>query len=337
MTNPIVRMYETEEQARGAVDKLREEGFPEDRIFLVTPAAGGEEGSAEAIANAIMAGYILRSHAKVYAQGIVAGRSLALIHPPFGYGMLATQILDSYGPMDSGLEVPPKPLPKWDEAAPLSSAILAPTVIRNAPAPFSAMLGLSPLKTGRSVFSSIFGELASPNYAVFGASRLSHQAAPLSSMFGLKILSTQPGGAAWTRSLGLPMLSADPAPFSSWLGLHALTPKLPRHHPAPFSAHLGLPTLSRGRSWMSRIFGELTSPSFAVFGSDPLIASPTPFSSRFGLGVLSHQGGPSWTKSFGLPLLTKGGKPSWFAPARLAKHPAPFSAALGLPVLSIIR
>jgi hypothetical protein len=39
MAQPIARIFETDQQARDAAAKLREEGFPEAMNFLVTPAS----------------------------------------------------------------------------------------------------------------------------------------------------------------------------------------------------------------------------------------------------------------------------------------------------------
>jgi hypothetical protein len=129
------------------------------------------------------------------------------------------------------------------------------------------------------------------------------------------------------------MLSENPAPFSSWLGLHLLKGKPRASEPAPFSAGLGIPTLSRGRTFLSRLFGELGSPHFALFGRNPLIDKAAPLSSLFGLKLLSGKEGASWRSSFGLPLLTAGQGPVLGIPP-LSRSPAPFSSVLGLRVLS---
>jgi hypothetical protein len=209
MRDPIVRMYETEQQASDAVRKLSNAGFPDDTIFLVTPRAGGADGSSEAISTAIMAGYVLRSHARVYAEGVKHGRSLVVIHAPFGHGALATHIVDSCGPVDSGLRLPQEPVHSWDEKTPLSSALALPVLWRNQPAPFSAFWGLPTLSRGRSMFfSTLFGELVSSKFtfsALLGLGLLSQNAAPLSSRLGLKTLSGKQG--AWTTSFGLPLLT----------------------------------------------------------------------------------------------------------------------------------
>ena len=189
---------------------------------------------------------------------------------------------------------------------------------RKHPAPFSAVLGLPTISHRRSLLSRLFGELVSPDYALFGRNPLIRNPAPLSSALGVKTVSTKEGGAAWTRSFGLPLLSADPAPFSSTLGLPVHTERLDRNHPAPLSAVLGLPTISHGPSYLSRVFGELVSSDFGLFGRNPLISNPAPFSSLVGLKTLSGKTGAAWRSSFGLPLLA---------------GTSPVSSKLGIPEL----
>jgi|GEM_PF-563875 len=335
MSSPIVRMYETDKAARDAVSKLREVGFPEGAITLVTPYKRGV-GPSQSISNALVAGFKLTNHAEVYAEGVRQGHSLVVVAAPFGSGQIATKTLDSFGPMDTGLERPVRsefPMP-WDEAAPLSSALQWRPISRNAPTPLSTLMSFPTLSRGRT-FQSRYAELTSSSWSLTSPRLLSHNATPLSSMFGLKTISGK-WGAAWTTSFGLPLLSRNPAPLSSKLGLHLLTDGPLSGHPTPLSAILGLPTLSHGRSVLSRLFGELGSPSFALFGRNPLSRNAAPLSAMFGLQTLSGQGGASWTSSFGLPLLsedsellcTKLGLPM------LSRRPAPLSSLFGLPVLS---
>jgi hypothetical protein len=132
------------------------------------------------------------------------------------------------------------------------------------------------------------------------------------------------------------MLSETPAPLSSWLGLGLLRGKPRANEPAPFSASIGMPPLTHGHSFLSRLFGQLASPDFALFGRNPLIGSATPLSSMFGLKTVSGKSGPSWTSSFGLPMLTGGQGPVLGSP-RLSRNPAPFSSLLGLRVLSVFQ
>ena len=189
---------------------------------------------------------------------------------------------------------------------------------RKHPAPFSALLGLPTISHRRSLLSRLFGELVSPDFALFGRNPLISNPAPLSSALGLKTVSAKQGGMAWTRSLGLPLLSTNPAPFSSALGLPVHTERLDRNHPAPLSAVLGLPTISHGLSFLSRLFGELISSDFGLFGRNPLISNPAPFSSLIGLKTISGKTGNDWRSSFGLPLLAGS---------------SPVSSKLGIPEL----
>ncbi len=318
MTIPIVRMYETEQKARDAVGKLREEGFIPDTIHLITPVSKGEADTIEPVSIAIRAGFLPEPHAAVYAEGIQQGRSLVSIFAPFGHGQLATQILDGCSPVDTGLEGPQGRSIAWEEGAPLSSAFMLPTLWRNKPAPFSTVFGLEMLSSGRSFQSPRYKELANSDFALFGRSRLSPNPTPLSSLFHLKTISVK-GGPSWTKSFGYSLLSQNPAPLSSKLGMHLLAAKVPHHHPAPFSEHLGIPTLSRGLSFLSRWFPAQASSGFAFFGRNPLISNPEPLSSLFGFKTLSDAKGP-WEKSFGQPLLMEGSKP--------------VSSKLGLPLLT---
>jgi hypothetical protein len=332
MTDPIVRVYETEQQARDAASRLRDEGFAADDVALVTPVSGEEAGSPAAILNALKAGQVLGAEARRYTQYLEAGRSLAAIRAPFGYARLAGAILDGFGPLEIEPRPPQRSSTAWDEAAPLSSALQLRTIQRDQPAPFSSLLGLNTLsRGGRTSLSSLLGELTNPDFAVFGRSALSHEAAPLSSLFGLQTLRASDG--PWTSSFGLPLLSGNPAPLSAKLGLEVQTGGPLREHPAPLSAVLGLPALCRGRSILSRLFGELASPHFALFGRSALSKKPAPLSSLFGLKTLSGKAGPSWTSSFGLPLLTSGTAQSFGLPL-LSRNPAPLSSLFGLRVLS---
>ena len=335
MRYPIVRMYETEKQARNAVSKLKEEGFSEDTIFLVTPSSGRGATSSQALSTALMAGFMLRGDAQAHAEAVKQGRSLVLMLPPFGQGQLAQGILDDYGPIKTVVERPAAdgvPV-AWDEAMPLSSALKLRVLLRNRPAPFSALLGMSTLSQGRSFGSR--RELTSPHFtasSLLGLGLLSRRPAPLSSLFGLKTIAVRKGSRQ--TSLGLPLLSSNPAPLSSKLGLHLLVGRMRPSEPAPFSAHLGLPTLTRRQK--SPMPGRLLSSRFALFGHGPLIRNAAPLSSLFGLSTLSGKGGPSWTASFGMPLLAQGGKPisSKLRLPTLSRNPAPLSSLFGLPVLS---
>ncbi len=221
MKESIVRMYETEQQARDAVRALKDEGFPEEMIFLVTPGSGS---SADAIASAIMAGYVLRGYARLYAESVQRGRSLVVVRASFGYGQAAIDTMNRFRPVDTGVPAAAEPSVAWDEKAPLSSALGLPVLMRKNPAPLSRIIGLPPLSSGRSVLSPMFGELASSKWSLsslFGLGLLSRNPAPLSSLFGMKTVSSRRG--PMKSRIGFPLLTRRGAGLSSALGLPTLT------------------------------------------------------------------------------------------------------------------
>ena len=361
MTDAIVRLYETEQQARDAYAKLKQEGFPDNRIFLVasSPAtavtADGEEAEAgdaaaatqaaaeldkarlDMAAAALAAGTVMSTNARVYLDGLRQGRSLVVCDAPFGSARLAIHLMDSFGPVDLG------PLPSADtvrqerqratSGTPLSAALGLPVLSRKYdPAPLSDTLGVAVLSSGRSGFSR-FSELTSPGFS-------------FSSMFGLKLLST--GGATPLSSkLGLKVLLADKTGRRTSLGLPLLA-----RQAAPLSALVGAPLLLNSQ----------TDP--APRGGWSLWRNrPAPFSSLFALPLLSHGRSPisgmfqeltsaefSLSSKLGLSLLTRKPGPvlpfktiiphrsgrQWsFGLPLLWNNPAPLSSALGLPTKSL--
>lgn len=238
MANPIVRIFETEQQARDAVRKLAEDGYPEGSIYLVTPSMGGEEAptgaGADTLAAALKAGSLMTETAEIYAERVERGRSLVVVPAAFGYGRRAAEIMDECGPVDTDIELPEPPY-DFTLGTPFSSTVCLPVLTRNRPAPLSGLIGLTPLVHGRTTF----GTLTNPHYmfsSLLGLRVLGGRAAPLSSTFGLKLLSTKKG--PWRSSFGLPLLSRAAAPLSSMFGL-----KLLSKNPAPLSSLLRFRTL----------------------------------------------------------------------------------------------
>jgi hypothetical protein len=201
---------------------------------------------------------------------------------------------------------------------------------RKQPAPFSQLLGGQTLSRGRT-FQAKYAELTRSDWTFssrIGLRVLSRNQTPWSSLTGKT-------GPAWTRSLGLPLLSQDPTPFSSWLGLGFPVGPLRRDQPAPFSAGLGLPTLSRRRSVLSRLFRELASPHFALFGRSSLSRNAAPLSSLVGQPLLWQEAAPLSSR-IGQPLLLKDGAllSSTLTFPLLLRNPVPLSSLLRLRVLS---
>jgi hypothetical protein len=188
MSTEITRMFANAATAAKAADELREEGYND--LFVVNPPASDVPLSA--IAAQIALGRVYLPEAKVYAKGVAAGHALVTVHAPFGSGKLAENILESYGPVDSGLPKAPA-APTWDDAAPLSSAMFMPVLLDD-PDPVSRAMGLPAVTSG--------------NCSVSG-------------MIGMPLLTD--GDMGDRGRLGLPYLSSNPAPLSSLLGLPLLS------------------------------------------------------------------------------------------------------------------
>ncbi len=188
MIYPIVRMYETSQQAEAAANKLREWGFREDLINVVTPALPSGDFAA-----AIMAGYVLKRDALVYAEGVRRGRSLVSVRAPFGKGRVAIDVLDRLGPVDSGVpDEPADHLPGWDDAAPFSSAFWMPTKARDA-TPFSSFWVLPVVtRKGRTLGERLglpeVSNSSAPIQTSLGMPLLSRKVAPLSELLKLPLL-----------------------------------------------------------------------------------------------------------------------------------------------------
>jgi len=174
----IGRMYETEERARDAARRLKEDGFLEETIAVVAPGS-----RAGAIPRSVP-----RNQAIAYSRALAGGHWLVVVEAPFNWGQVATGHLLAAGPVN------PRGVP-----------ILRP---RN-PAPFSNIIGFPPLSTrGRSYFSAIFPELANPRFsfsALLGMKLLSRNPTPLSSMIGLKTVSPSKG--SYRPVLPFPLLT----------------------------------------------------------------------------------------------------------------------------------
>jgi hypothetical protein len=195
VNHPIVRAYATSRQAKDAVAKLKNWGFEDQAINLVTPDAPHATAAAakeDEVEFAIKAGYVLAYDAKLHAKVVRNGRSLVTVLAPFGTGTIAEEILDRFDPVTSGIESKPDYGPLWDDAAPFSSALSAPVLLRSA-APASGFFFLPVLsRTGRTLCSAL----------------------------GIPELSGS--GAMGSTSMGFALLSRNPAPLSSLLKLPLL-------------------------------------------------------------------------------------------------------------------
>jgi hypothetical protein len=188
-------MYASVEQAQAVVSRLLDRGFSADLVTLVTasskpPAnAPASAASDDPVLSSILACYVLKAHAVVYAERVRKGQALVVVRPEFSSGALAEGILDAGHPVDSGVVVDHERLPLWDDAAPLSSLFHIPPLVKGT-APLSAFFVLPVITRRGGTLCSALGlpELSSHDSYIFGAPALSGSASPLSSALNLPTL-----------------------------------------------------------------------------------------------------------------------------------------------------
>lgn len=204
MTQTINRMYGTRIQGMRAADELKARGFKDVHVFdgakPIQPASDHEDPAASAPAPRSGASllvemrkaYILDSHARVYADRVSLGGTLVTVHALFGTALEATNVLDSFDPIDSGVPEPVFESYAWNEKIPLSSALQIKTLtktklpfetiwnvpsVTRKPTFFSKLLGFSLLTSSKTPFSSLLG-----------LTLLSRDATPLSTQLGFPLL-----------------------------------------------------------------------------------------------------------------------------------------------------
>ncbi len=198
MTETISRMYATPQTATDAADALKAAGFREQNVAVVTYAGGHQRDSnlpdtgVDGITRTIMAGRVLKAHARIYAEGVARGGSLVTVHADFGRARLAIRILERFEPIESGVPDPHDPPRPRDEATPLSCALNL-TVLSDRPAPFSAFWNV-PVLIDRAAFIS----------KALNLPLLANGTASLSSAIGIPTLLT--GTGSLSERLGLPRL-----------------------------------------------------------------------------------------------------------------------------------
>ena len=215
MTSTITRMYRSHDKAMAAVAELGQDRAYDGRVHVVAPpgVASGDPGAVDASLESIVAAItrvnVLRARAEIYAEGVLRGGTLVMVHALWGTAMEATEILDRFDPIDAGVPEPEPELAVWDPAAPFSSKLRLP-VLSDDPTPFSSFWNLPVLARGRASFS-----------ACLGMPELTNAGWSFSAVLGLPLLSDDP--APLSGMLNIPTLSSDAAPLSSLLNLPALS------------------------------------------------------------------------------------------------------------------
>jgi hypothetical protein len=225
MTQIISRIYDSRERAAEAVKALKDYGFSGLDIHAVLARSSSQGGVTAApaeiddLVTSIQKAGIFKSRAEIYADRVRSGGNLVTVHAPFGSAHAATQILDRFDPIDSGVAEEAGASLDWVDAAPLSSALQIPLLLDD-PAAFSSAIGLPVLLDYEPRKTSLLSS-PSPLSSTIGLPTLSDDATPLSSRIGLSVLSDK--AAPLSSSVGLALLSDNPAPFSALFKLPLLT------------------------------------------------------------------------------------------------------------------
>ena len=223
---PVTRIYESEHAAHHVVDKLIEGEIPRSDITVVHASDPNGESRIDA---EIERGAMMSGHRRALKAALAKGRSIVTVTPDYSWGSFVTVTMNRNGAVDT--DTIPDYTPH--DPAPFSEALGLPVLIRSEP------------KARLSIFNS---------KRSFGLPLLIDNAAPFSSLFGLKLLSSKKGSIA--KGSSVERMSGNPAPFSSLLGLKLLSSKRGSRakgssvermsdNPAPFSRFLGLRVLSK--------------------------------------------------------------------------------------------
>lgn len=234
---PKLRIYDTEKAANDAASRLTKAGYRDHMVIHAGKVKGKE---AAAVQTAIDKGQLSDRYIQICTSSLKEGCSLVSADAPFGQAARVLAILEKKGTVKTDL------LRRY---------------VISSPTPLSDALGLATLSTNPSTTGLLRHDWALSSK--FGMGLLSSNPAPLSRMFGMKLLSAPKKG--WRSSFGMPLLSSNAAPLSSMFGMK---------------------TVSKSKKGWNTSFGM------------PLLSNnPAPFSNLFGLRVLSKKSKKKWAQS----------------------------------------
>lgn len=194
MTVFTTRIYDTPQNAKGAVTKLKNSYFADDQIALVSA-----EGKApDAVVAAITAFGVPAVNAKAYAEAVGRGASFVAVRPAFGKASEAAQILNSFSPTDGDDLIVAD-----EDGGSLFDTTGGPKAkLLDDPHPVSNYFKWPLLSNERLGLSK-----------KFGWSLLSNDSFPASKLFGWKLLSDEATPAS--KAFSWKLLSDDPTPLST--------------------------------------------------------------------------------------------------------------------------
>ena len=224
MTQAITRVYGTETHASDAVKALKTNGFLGDQINLVT--AGAEDAVA-----AVEKGGVPKAHAEIYAERARGGGAIVSVRPPFGTAQRATEILDSFQPIEADVShVAVVPVKTAGKTRARTTDILELPAMKDDATPLSSRFNLPVLLDDPTPFSSywkwpLLSDKSAPLSEKFGIPVVSSNATPLSSWLNLPMFSAS--ATPLSSWLNLPMFTSGATPLSSWLGLQVISKEPP--------------------------------------------------------------------------------------------------------------
>jgi hypothetical protein len=247
MSTLITRLFRNTEQATRAVAELRRNGFNDEDINVTGPGPSPGAPGGEIAASIARAGVSKRA-AQAYAADVRDGAVAVSVRAVFGWAATATETLERSGALASAIPDEGDLVVTRDPAAPFSSSLHLPVLSHN-PTPLSSLLALRVLSKRQNPRTRLL-HAAAPLSSVLHVPTLSGDPAPLSRRLGLSLLRDNITGRS-RGSFGLPLLTRrgrpflpvrllrTAAPFSRLFGL-----KLLSSNPAPLSSALGLPVLT---------------------------------------------------------------------------------------------
>ncbi len=188
MTTIIPRIYESYGNALDAVAELRKNRYRSDEISLISNAPNREPGAEEEPSAAIAAAGIPADDVAAFAGVVAQGKSLLVVRAVWGAALMAIRVVDSHGPIDSGVG--------RREYSTVAAAKAKKTVNASPGSLFSSYFGWSMLMSDPAPFSNYF------KWPV-----LINDSAPFSRMLGWKTLKSG-------YTFGKPKLTNDPSLYS---------------------------------------------------------------------------------------------------------------------------
>jgi hypothetical protein len=247
MVQSIAALYSDHAHAQAAIDELKRGGHIVESTAKVTDTAATHGESEHDLESALIAGGIGKHDATSFAEGIRGGGSLVTVEPLFGRGAKTIGILDAHGPIDPGIKVNVEYIHNWNAPAPFS-AFIGMQVLLDEPAPLSAKLGWRVFSDEPAPLSAKFGwrvllDEAAPLSNKLKWPVLTEEAAPLSGKLGWKTLLDNP--TPLSSKFGWKVLKDDATPLSTWLNWKVLW-----DNPFPLSSWLKLPLLSERKFFL---------------------------------------------------------------------------------------